>query len=156
LRSWIGSDLIIEREGRLYATDALEEALRFVEGLGNRMVMQRLSKSMRVYSEYYARLIQPFELSWFVSAAFFGTNVKTTLFELRLWPCDWHLGALLGDLCVRYRSSGSIRNSSSETGGSWLSFWMLDSRRRRASWDWTGFWVPSMRIIAARAWHTPV
>jgi len=51
LRSWIRSDLIIEREGRLYATDALEEALRFVEGLGNRIMTSTASRLSVVQRE---------------------------------------------------------------------------------------------------------
>jgi hypothetical protein len=34
---------VVEREGRLYATDALEEALRFVDALDNRMGVRRRS-----------------------------------------------------------------------------------------------------------------
>ncbi|HET9388300.1 MAG TPA: hypothetical protein VFO44_01510 [Steroidobacteraceae bacterium] len=35
LREWIKRALVVEREGRLYATDALEEALRFVTALAD-------------------------------------------------------------------------------------------------------------------------
>ena len=38
LRDWIKRGLVVEREGRLYATDALEEALRFVDALDNRIM----------------------------------------------------------------------------------------------------------------------
>jgi hypothetical protein len=38
LRSWIKRDLIHEREGYIYATDALESALRFINGLNNRIL----------------------------------------------------------------------------------------------------------------------
>jgi len=38
LRNWIKHALVVEREGRLYATDALETALRFVEGLDHRIM----------------------------------------------------------------------------------------------------------------------
>lgn len=51
LRSWIRRDLVIEREGRLYATDALEEALRFVEGLGNRIMTSTASRLSVVQRE---------------------------------------------------------------------------------------------------------
>jgi hypothetical protein len=93
------------------------------------------------------------KLYWSIAPAFYGlraTLVAYILLALLRIPRPenlkeyWHLGALLGDLCVRYRSSGSIRNSSSETGGSWLSFWMLDLTGRRASLGWRGFWVPSI------------
>lgn len=38
LRAWIKRDLIFEREGFVYATDALESALRFIDGLNNRVL----------------------------------------------------------------------------------------------------------------------
>ena len=38
LREWIKRRLIVEREGRVYATDALEVAIQFVESLDSRMM----------------------------------------------------------------------------------------------------------------------
>jgi hypothetical protein len=51
LRDWIKRDLVIERGGRLYATDALEEALRFAAGLGNRIMTSTASRLSVVQRE---------------------------------------------------------------------------------------------------------
>lgn len=51
LRGWIKRELVIEREGRLYATDALEEALRFVEALGGRIMTSSASRLSVVQRE---------------------------------------------------------------------------------------------------------
>jgi hypothetical protein len=51
LRTWIKHALVIEREGRLYATDALEAALRFVAGLGERMMTSTASRLSIVQRE---------------------------------------------------------------------------------------------------------
>lgn len=48
---WIKRDLVIEREGRLHATDALEEALRFVEGLDSRIMTSTASRLSVVQRE---------------------------------------------------------------------------------------------------------
>jgi hypothetical protein len=51
LRSWIKLALVVEREGRLYATDALEEALRFVTALGGRVMTSTASRLSTVQRE---------------------------------------------------------------------------------------------------------
>lgn len=51
LRIWIRRALIVEREGRLYATDALETALRFVEALGSRIMTSTASRLAVVQRE---------------------------------------------------------------------------------------------------------
>lgn len=51
LRSWIKLALVVEREGRLYATDALEEALRFVVSLGGRVMTSTASRLSIVQRE---------------------------------------------------------------------------------------------------------
>ena len=51
LRLWIKRGLVIEREGRLYATDALEEALRFVAGLEGRIMTSTASRLSIVQRE---------------------------------------------------------------------------------------------------------
>ncbi len=51
LRDWIRRALVIERDGRLYATDALEEALRFVDALGGRMMTSTASRLSVVQRE---------------------------------------------------------------------------------------------------------
>jgi hypothetical protein len=51
LRSWIKLALVVEREGRLYATDALEEALRFVASLGGRLMTSTASRLSIVQRE---------------------------------------------------------------------------------------------------------
>jgi hypothetical protein len=51
LREWIRRALIVEREGRVYATDALEEAMRFVAGLGNRVMTSTASRLSVVQHE---------------------------------------------------------------------------------------------------------
>lgn len=51
LRSWIRRALIVEREGRIYATDALESALRFVDGLDNRVMTSTASRLAIVQRE---------------------------------------------------------------------------------------------------------
>ncbi len=44
LRTWIKRALVVEREGRLYPTDALEEAPRFVAALGERIMTSTASR----------------------------------------------------------------------------------------------------------------
>lgn len=51
LRSWIRRSLIVEREGRLYATDALEAALRFVMALDSRIMTSTASRLAVVQRE---------------------------------------------------------------------------------------------------------
>lgn len=51
LRGWIKRSLIIERESRLYATDALEEASRFVESLSHRIMTSTASRLSVVQRE---------------------------------------------------------------------------------------------------------
>ena len=51
LREWIRRRLVIEREGRLYATDALEKALDFVTGLEGRMMTSTASRLSVVQRE---------------------------------------------------------------------------------------------------------
>ena len=51
LRDWIKRGLVVEREGRLYATDALEEALRFVGALDNRIMTSTASRLSVVQRE---------------------------------------------------------------------------------------------------------
>lgn len=51
LRSWIRRGLIVEREGRLIATDALQKALAFVEGLGDRIMTSTASRLATVQRE---------------------------------------------------------------------------------------------------------
>lgn len=51
LRSWIKRALVVEREGRLYPTDALETAMRFIEALGNRIMTSTASRLAVVQRE---------------------------------------------------------------------------------------------------------
>lgn len=51
LRDWIKRGLVIEREGYLYATDALEAALQFVDGLDNRIMTSTASRLSIVQRE---------------------------------------------------------------------------------------------------------
>lgn len=51
LRGWIKRGLVIEREGRLHATDALEAALRFVSGLDGRIMTSTASRLSVVQRE---------------------------------------------------------------------------------------------------------
>ena len=51
LRSWIKLSLVVEREGRVYATDAFEEALRFVTALGGRIMTSTASRLSVVQRE---------------------------------------------------------------------------------------------------------
>ncbi|CAB3789313.1 hypothetical protein LMG28688_02826 [Paraburkholderia caffeinitolerans] len=51
LRGWIRRSLLIERAGRLYATDALEEALRFVAALDGRLMTSTASRLSIVQRE---------------------------------------------------------------------------------------------------------
>lgn len=51
LRDWIRRALVIEREGRLYATDALEAALRFVTALDGRIMTSTASRLAVVQRE---------------------------------------------------------------------------------------------------------
>lgn len=50
LRSWIKRDLIFEREGNIFATDALESALRFIDGLDSRILTSTGSRLSLVQS----------------------------------------------------------------------------------------------------------
>lgn len=51
LRAWIRRSLVVEREGRLYATDALESTLRFVNALENRIMTSTASRLAVVQRE---------------------------------------------------------------------------------------------------------
>ena len=51
LREWIRRALLVEREGRLYATDALEAALRFVASLDSRIMTSTASRLAVVQRE---------------------------------------------------------------------------------------------------------
>lgn len=51
LRTWIRRALVVEREGRLYATDALQTALRFVEALDSRIMTSTASRLAVVQRE---------------------------------------------------------------------------------------------------------
>lgn len=51
LRGWIKRELVVERGGNLYATDALEEAMRFVEALGDRVMTSTASRLSVVQRE---------------------------------------------------------------------------------------------------------
>lgn len=51
LREWIKRRLVVEREGRLYATDALEAAIQFVESLGSRIMTSTASRLLVVQRE---------------------------------------------------------------------------------------------------------
>ncbi|MCF6281428.1 MAG: DUF3375 domain-containing protein [Candidatus Polarisedimenticolaceae bacterium] len=51
IRQWIRRSLVVEREGRLIATDALEAAFRFVDGLDNRIMSSTASRLSIVQRE---------------------------------------------------------------------------------------------------------
>jgi hypothetical protein len=51
LREWIKRRLIVEREGRIYATDALEVAIQFVESLDSRIMTSTASRLSVVQRE---------------------------------------------------------------------------------------------------------
>ncbi|TKI03510.1 DUF3375 domain-containing protein [Martelella alba] len=51
LREWIKRHLIVERDGRLFATDALEVAIAFVESLDNRFMTSTASRLSTVQRE---------------------------------------------------------------------------------------------------------
>lgn len=51
LRQWIQSRLVIEREGKLYATDALEQAIEFVSALDQRLMTSTASRLSVVQRE---------------------------------------------------------------------------------------------------------
>jgi hypothetical protein len=51
LRTWVKRGLVVEREGRLLATDALEEALRFADSLGSRIMTSSASRLSIVQRE---------------------------------------------------------------------------------------------------------
>ncbi len=51
IRQWIRRRLVVEREGRLLATDALESAFRFVESLDNRIMTSTASRLSIVQRE---------------------------------------------------------------------------------------------------------
>ncbi|MCW9089264.1 MAG: DUF3375 domain-containing protein [Gammaproteobacteria bacterium] len=51
LRGWIKRGLVVEREGRLSATDALQQVMRFIEGLGERAMTSTASRLATVQRE---------------------------------------------------------------------------------------------------------
>ncbi len=51
VRQWIRRSLVVEREGRLIATDALEATFRFVDGLDNRIMSSTASRLSIVQRE---------------------------------------------------------------------------------------------------------
>ncbi len=51
LRGWIKRGLVVEREGRLYATDALETAIQFADGMENRIMTSTASRLSVVQRE---------------------------------------------------------------------------------------------------------
>lgn len=51
LRAWIKRTLVVEREGRIYATDALETAIQFIESLDNRIMTSTASRLSVVQRE---------------------------------------------------------------------------------------------------------
>ncbi|MEN1933819.1 DUF3375 family protein [Escherichia coli] len=51
LREWIKRRLIVERDGRIFATDALEVAITFVESLDNRFMTSTASRLSTVQRE---------------------------------------------------------------------------------------------------------
>ena len=51
LREWINKKLIIEREGKLLATDALQQSLHFIETLGDRVMTSTASRLSTVQRE---------------------------------------------------------------------------------------------------------
>ncbi|WP_228155171.1 DUF3375 family protein [Klebsiella sp. KG9] len=51
LREWIKRRLIVERDGRVFATDALEVAITFVESLDNRFMTSTASRLSTVQRE---------------------------------------------------------------------------------------------------------
>lgn len=51
LRGWIKRGLVVERDGQLLATDALEEALRFADGLDDRIMTSTASRLSIVQRE---------------------------------------------------------------------------------------------------------
>lgn len=51
LREWVKKRLIVEREGRIHATDALESAIQFVDSLDNRIMTSTASRLSVVQRE---------------------------------------------------------------------------------------------------------
>lgn len=51
LREWIKKGLVVEREGKLIATDALQQVFRFIDGLHNRMMTSTASRLAMVQRE---------------------------------------------------------------------------------------------------------
>ncbi|RLJ21800.1 DUF3375 domain-containing protein [bacterium endosymbiont of Escarpia laminata] len=51
IRQWVRRGLVVEREGRLIATDALESTFRFVDGLDNRIMTSTASRLSIVQRE---------------------------------------------------------------------------------------------------------
>jgi hypothetical protein len=51
LRDWLRRELIVERQGKIIATDALQQALAFVEGLNNRIMTSTASRLSIVQRE---------------------------------------------------------------------------------------------------------
>jgi hypothetical protein len=52
LRQWIRRSLIVERGGRIFATDALQAATVFVEGLDSRIMTSTASRLSVVQQQY--------------------------------------------------------------------------------------------------------
>jgi len=51
LRSWIKRGLVVEREGNLMATDALQQCMHFIDGLDNRIMTSSASRLATVQRE---------------------------------------------------------------------------------------------------------
>ncbi len=51
LRQWIKRRLVVEREGRIFATDALESAIQFIESLDSRIMTSTASRLSVVQRE---------------------------------------------------------------------------------------------------------
>lgn len=51
IRGWLQRNLVIEREGRLFATDALETVMRFADGLDSRIMTSTASRLSTVQRE---------------------------------------------------------------------------------------------------------
>jgi hypothetical protein len=71
LRQWIKRRLVVEREGRIYATDALESAIQFIESLDNRIMTSTASRLSVVQRE-----IENLEMSLNPSPASRMANLK--------------------------------------------------------------------------------
>ncbi|KEI72994.1 DUF3375 domain-containing protein [Endozoicomonas elysicola] len=51
MREWRQRNLIVEREGQLFATDALQQAMQFIDGMDNRMMTSTASRLATVQRE---------------------------------------------------------------------------------------------------------